>query len=135
MDFDTGRHRESGWQGPYNEASGFLDEKARAQERIKRHLDAATVALIGPTALSNTPPRESGTSTLLSFFMSKEQCHCFIGDLEERYAVILEQEGRRAATIWFWRQVVLSVFSLSLDAVKRISGLEKFIERCHRIGS
>jgi hypothetical protein len=44
-----------------------------------------------------------------------------IGDLEERYSILLKSKGSRAATLWFWRQFGLSVFSLILEALKRLS--------------
>ena len=58
-----------------------------------------------------------------------------VGDLEERYCLVLKSQGRRAATRWFWREVIHSCFSLALDALKRLSALEKLIERYRRIGS
>ena len=73
--------------------------------------------------------------SLLSVFMVQDQRDALIGDLEERYSAILHQEGRRTATRWFWREVIHSCFSLALDALKRLSALEKLIERYRRIGS
>jgi hypothetical protein len=72
---------------------------------------------------------------LFGFLMSKDTAGSFIGDLEERYGLILDARGRRAATRWFWRQVVHSFFSLAVDALRRLSALEKLIERYRRIGS
>jgi hypothetical protein len=66
--------------------------------------------------------------------LSKENRDSFIGDLEERYGLILESKGRRSATVWFWREVIHSCFSLTFDAMKRVSRFEKLIERYRRIG-
>jgi len=62
-------------------------------------------------------------------FVSTQNRESFIGDLKERYAAILQQKGRRSATRWFWREVFFSFLSLALDAVKKISGLERLFRR------
>jgi hypothetical protein len=69
------------------------------------------------------------TSLLFAILMSQRMRASFIGDLEERYGLILKANSRRSATIWFWQQVILSFFSLALDAVKNLSGLEKLMRR------
>jgi lipopolysaccharide biosynthesis protein len=81
------------------------------------HTDRATLSLL------KLAPR------LFGFFMSPASCNSIIGDLEERQGEILRKKGRRAATIWFWREVALSFISLALDAVRKISGLEKLMRR------
>ena len=73
--------------------------------------------------------------SLAVLFLARQNRDSFVGDLEERYGVILKATGRRAATIWFWREVGHSFLSLALDAVKNLSGFEKLIERYRRIGS
>jgi hypothetical protein len=70
-----------------------------------------------------------------AFFTSKRNRESFIGDLEERYRAMLQQEGYRAANRWYRRQVTLSFLSFAFAALKRVSGLEKLIERYRRIGS
>jgi hypothetical protein len=72
---------------------------------------------------------------ILSLFISGQRRESFIGDLEERYGTMLRNQGRRVATIWFWRESVHSFFSLAFDTLKQISGFEKLIERYRRIGS
>src|ERR1019366_2414025 len=66
---------------------------------------------------------------ILSIFLSGEKRDSFIGDVEERFRFMVNKKGRRAATIWFWREVLHSFLSLALDALKRVSGFEKLMER------
>jgi len=61
--------------------------------------------------------------------LNRRNLDSFVGDLEERYALILKAHGRRAATVWFWREVIHSFLSLAFDALHRISGLEKLFRR------
>ena len=68
-------------------------------------------------------------------FLQKKNRDSFIGDLEERFGIIVEEKGRRAATRWFWREIRHSFLSLTLDGLKKLSGLEKLMERYRRIGS
>jgi|ERR1017187_987814 hypothetical protein len=75
----------------------------------------------------STPP--INTARILAVFMSEPNRDSFLGDLEERYAALTKTKGRRAASRWFWRQVVHSFFSLAFDALKRLSGLEKLLRR------
>ena len=86
-----------------------------------------------PSPLHPKPPvfpeALSRLSTCLSMLMSVQVRDAFIGDLEERYGVILKAKGRQAATIWFWRQVIHSFLSLVFDTLKRMSGLEKLYRR------
>ena len=86
------------------------------------------------TAVSLPIPPEPLTH-LFRLVLSPDNRDSFIGDLEERYGAILQHEGHCAASRWFWRQVVHSFFSLAFDALKRLSALEKLIERYRRIGS
>jgi len=74
-----------------------------------------------------SPPAD--VRVLFGVLWKTDSLDTFIGDLEERYGLVLKSQGRRAATIWFWREVALSFISLALDAVRRISGLEKLMRR------
>jgi hypothetical protein len=74
-------------------------------------------------------------SGILSIFLSGQSRETFIGDLEERYGLILNAKGHRTAKIWFWGEVVHSFFSLTLAALKRVSGFEKLLERHRRARS
>lgn len=66
---------------------------------------------------------------LLSMLLSPNSRQSFIGDLEERYGLIVQKKGRHAANVWFWRELIQSLFSLALDAIKRLSGLEWLYRR------
>jgi hypothetical protein len=86
----------------------------------------------GHNQKESTPP--INTARILAVFMSEPNRDSFIGDLEERFRIQVAEKGRRSASRWFWRQVVHSFFSLAFDALKRLSALEKLIERYRRIG-
>jgi hypothetical protein len=60
---------------------------------------------------------------LAKLLASNANRNSIIGDLEERYRRIAGTEGQRAASRWFWREVIHSFLSLAFDALKRISGL------------
>jgi len=84
---------------------------------------------------SRPPGTLDGVHLFFSIFMSHDQRDAIVGDLEERSRHILKTEDRRTATFWFWRQLVHTFMSLSLDRLKQLSGFERFIERFRRIGS
>jgi hypothetical protein len=65
----------------------------------------------------------------VALFLSRQNRNSFVGDIEERYRILLRKQGRRSATLWFWRQMVHSFLSLALDALKRISGFERLFRR------
>src|SRR5262249_26323027 len=71
------------------------------------------------------PIRPTPIFTLL---MPPTGCEIFVGDLEERYRLILKKQGQRTAQRWFWRQVFQSLFPLIFAALRRVSGYEKLIE-------
>lgn len=87
----------------------------------------------GPFGSPYMPSRRA--LSIFAIFMPREAHDAFLGDLEERFRIQAQEKGRRSATRWFWRQVILSLFCLAFDALKRVSGLEKLIERYRRIGS
>ena len=85
-----------------------------------------------PGELNDLPAKLSAIFFLITSSANRES---FLGDLEERFHIEVKEKGRRAATVWFWREVIHSFFSLALDALKRLSGFEKLVERYRRIGS
>jgi hypothetical protein len=68
-------------------------------------------------------------SRLASLFLSMQNRETFLGDLQERYRLIEAEKGSRAAQFWFWREVLHSIISLALDALKNVSGLVKLFRR------
>jgi len=92
------------------------------------------------------PVKESGASRLhcepflpivafmFSLFKSPQECSSIIGDLQERHGLILKAEGPQAATRWFWWEVIASLFSLAVEALRMLSRIEELIERYRRIG-
>jgi hypothetical protein len=63
-----------------------------------------------------------------AFSMSPEDSESFVGDLEERYAIVVQNQGRRCARRWFWRQDIQSLFPLVFAAVRRVSGFERLMD-------
>jgi hypothetical protein len=64
---------------------------------------------------------------ICKLFVSADTYESFIGDLEERHAAISKTKGHRSARLWFWRQVVQSLFPLVFAAIRRVSGFEKLM--------
>jgi hypothetical protein len=83
-----------------------------------------------PNLMASVAP---DASLLFSIFVSQEERDAFLGDLEERFRLQVTKKGSRAATRWFWQEVIHSFFSLALNALKRLSALEKLIERYRRL--
>ena len=99
---------------------------------LNYRIECFYVPFKSPDLLASLAPN---ASFLFCIFVSQDERDALLGDLEERYGVILKGKGRRAATRWFWRQVVHSFLSLAFDSLKRLSALEKLIERYRRIGA
>jgi hypothetical protein len=78
---------------------------------------------------TDRPPRFA--EYLLYFFMSPKDCESMCGDLEQEYTtLILPKFGHRAAQLWYWKQVAVSVgpivWRFSLKVMRRaaiVSGL------------
>jgi hypothetical protein len=66
---------------------------------------------------------------LFSLLMDSQVCESFMGDLQERYGLMLAQKGPNTANRWYYREVILSFFSLAFDALKRVFGIEKLYRR------
>jgi hypothetical protein len=60
--------------------------------------------------------------------MSANAIDSFLGDLEERYAIMYKTEGRRNAQRWLWRQIIQSLFPLVIAAIRRVSGFERLMD-------
>jgi hypothetical protein len=68
------------------------------------------------------------TTRIFTPLMSPANYESFIGDLEERYSLILKERGHRSAKLWYWRQVFQSLFSLVFAALRRVSGYERLVD-------
>ncbi len=55
---------------------------------------------------------------LLYLFLSKRDREHLIGDLSEEYMEVRAKFGRRAANVWYYKQVVTSIWPLSRKAVR-----------------
>jgi hypothetical protein len=64
---------------------------------------------------------------LFKLFMLPKTYESFVGDLEDRCAQIAMKQGHRSAQLWFWQQVVQSLFPLVFTAIRRVSGWEKLM--------
>jgi hypothetical protein len=122
----------SGWGTLLN--LGYFGWVQVQVRRYRNHTQQANQGLSTESPLNTTSGAfqlESSTPTnllqLFSFFMAGENCESFIGDLEERFGMILKARGRRSATLWFWRQVIQSLFPLAFAALRRVSGFERLI--------
>src|SRR5262249_42792715 len=111
-----------------------LEENVAQHARYSYHIDKTkwTVRIVSEggrsieVPLVHEPPFDA--TRLLSWFVSSLNCESIVGDLEERYPIVFKQKGHRSAQLWFWRQVVQSLFPLVIAAIRRASGYEKFIE-------
>lgn len=56
--------------------------------------------------------------SLLYLFLSKRDQEYLIGDLAEEYLEIQSKLGRKAANIWYYRQVSSSIWPLSKKAIR-----------------
>lgn len=68
--------------------------------------------IAGPAqAKTDVPPR---AATYVGYLLlSREHQQAIIGDLEERFAdTMVPRYGRRAAVIWFWRQILGSALAM-----------------------
>jgi len=68
---------------------------------------------------------------LLGLLTTTSQVEVIVGDLEERYRMIAEQSGTRAARRWYWSEISRCLVPLARSALKRVSGWESI---CRRIG-
>jgi len=55
---------------------------------------------------------------LLACFMTKESVGSLAGDLEERFQGMWQRKGWISAALWFWFQLLLSLFSIATDALR-----------------
>ena len=79
------------------------------------------------------PPATSRTAT--APFMSKAQRDDVLGDLEEEFLTDkLPVLGPRAARLWYWSQIVKSIWPLVRAALLRISTLNAIVSLWRRFG-
>jgi len=101
----------------------FIDDDVR--KRCPQQFDSDVI--------TSRPFKQLGSiGRLFIVFMSRNNRDAFIGDLEEKYGVMVEEEGHRAAATWLWRQVVHSFLSFGLDALRRVSAIEKLFRKIRR---
>jgi len=66
---------------------------------------------------------------LLMRFLSPKSSTAIMGDLQEGFGALRIRKGHKTASKWFWREATKTVLSLSFDALKRFSGLERLFRR------
>ena len=93
--------------------------------------EVVVIGLSSQSPLISSKAKQEGVSPniagICKLFMSADTYESFVGDLEERYAVISKTKGHRSAQLWFWRQVFQSLFPLVIAAIRRVSGFEKLM--------
>jgi hypothetical protein len=74
---------------------------------------------------------------LFYLFLDKQNCDAIVGDLEERFTLILAKVGKHRANLWYWSQAVSSVGPIMWAAmkgtVKKVSGVSALMELYRKI--
>jgi hypothetical protein len=58
---------------------------------------------------------------LFYLFLTPQNCDALVGDLEERFKLILRKFGRRRANFWYWTQTLMSVGPIVWAWAKKVS--------------
>lgn len=93
-------------------------------EDAKRTAAVIVGLIILFAAIGTMMPSNKGTGVpkfgeyLLYLFLSKSDREYLIGDLAEEYLEVRSKFGRRAANIWYYKQVITSLWPLSKKAVR-----------------
>jgi hypothetical protein len=85
----------------------------------------------------------SGLSQNVKFqfysFLDAQNCHAFLGDLEERYRHIHKTVGKRRADFWYWTQAIRSLGPIAWAATKKMmkstTGLAALVELYRKVRS
>lgn len=64
------------------------------------------------------PP--SSTQYLFYFFLDAKTCDALVGDLEERYKLILKKFGKHHANFWYWSQAIRSTGPIAWQWFKKL---------------
>lgn len=108
------------------QADRTSEAECAAYERMVQDMAAACQAAMRPPALAEW---------LLAWFMSKAQRDDVLGDLEEEFLTDkLPVLGPRAARLWYWSQIVKSIWPLVRAALLRISTLNAIVSLWRRFG-
>lgn len=76
---------------------------------------------------SSKPP--SNAVYLLYLFLPKKNRVALLGDLEEEYKEVYARFGAKSANIWFWKQVLTSLWPLfSVWCKKPLTSVSKWLE-------
>ncbi len=75
--------------------------------------------LVHGSAYSSTPP--TSAEFLFYIFLDAKNCDAIIGDLEERYKLIVKKFGARKAAFWYWTQAIRSVGPIILAWGKKVT--------------
>jgi hypothetical protein len=77
-----------------------------------------------PSILMQPPSPPKFADYLLYFFLSKHDRENIPGDLAEEYeTIILPDFGLRAAKVWYWKQVICSIWPIVAPRLKRLAGI------------
>jgi hypothetical protein len=80
------------------------------------------------TGKGKTPVPPLNAAFLFYLFLDDKNCDALVGDLEERYKLILNKFGPRKAYFWYWTQALRSVMPIvwawtKKAAVKPVIGI------------
>jgi hypothetical protein len=111
-----------------------LEELDRFEEELKRlnqisnHarvIKAAATATAGESVLhfkhepiNVTPPKPA--EYLLYLFLSKDNREAILGDLEEEFHEVEAKFGMNKARIYYWVQVIKSIYPLLITTIKNV---------------
>jgi hypothetical protein len=70
------------------------------------------------TANSHHPPLSA--QFLFYLFLDAHTCDAIVGDLEERYRILLRKFGSRRANFWYWTQTIRSVGPIASAWIKKV---------------
>ena len=81
------------------------------------------------------PSPRKWLSSPLHLFVDPNECAAIVGDLEEKWRITRQEEGRLPAAHWYVKQVILSLGPLAWAWLKRTAGLDALVELFRKIGS
>jgi hypothetical protein len=123
------------------------EEDIRISIKPERELnDASATRLVAAIRMSldeaqhQTVVRHSQIAEYLFYlFLDAKTCDSLVGDLEERYKLILKKFGVRRADFWYWSQALRSfvpiVWVWVKKAAKALTGITAVVEFVRRIRS
>lgn len=99
---------------------GFFDIEHEQSELSGKPIHAGKQSCAEMGVKKSVPPRLG--EYLLYLVLPPKDRECVPGDLAEEYStIILPKFGRRKAKLWFWQQVVTSIWPILSPRLKRLA--------------